>query len=765
MTPQRSRHDVPTDELFEEAYSGIAQHIFPNGFPAMPKLLSKEVDAIEKAWQRSTTRKRSRATITEAQAVKSLQKLQSVAKEVGFTTDQQNSICLIACGTLDPQSVSSKASLSAEDFAASTCLLFRDLVTINLPKSGHFISELSVLKLLSACQTPKADALGIASVLQFLWLAVQNGALSEPAERALDSLYSVIFKWSTDPALCFDAVRLLLVITTKKHARVFRARRLHRFYVATGAAPAKFAPLVLLELFARLNPPGCGPILATIPNRPKERDVKKNARWLVFPNTAWKRAFEHTWYKQDNESPEGAPQSTNLCSLPGLSWDPLSDSGLFHGRLAPFQDSDRFRVSLSFMLQQEWHHPETTSAPKDNLPSQSATKDKESRSSTISEKMDLDDSSSDDSTTSDDGAGEDRTVRQRNNPPTLATQTTTTTTTRRVAILKRVAAAAMKAEHSFEVESAFVTDLLLPSWDGAEEWGVWLLYDILPALAIPSTFSDLWSKVLIYLERLFLFGTAKVRYAIVAGTLSSLLSRLARHGREEHGSSAARQRLVKEFVHWTNHLLVESSLSHGSWGSSLESEAAITFFRVVSREVTQSCRLVVLPPTTWAHRLLLSSSLFPIDRVWELMVAYANSLKELKTKQANSNGTIIEGLDRVAIFNCLLVDFSLAIHHQKHDEKVTGMSILYQDTPETTITRLGGKAMLHETMPRMLSIETGAASAQFVSQFLCRNGRLPLGVGELLQGKEKHQYFEFLWKEIGMDGLHAFETLFINRRI
>jgi hypothetical protein len=327
----------------------------------------------------------------------------------------------------------------------------------------------------------------------------------------------------------------------------------------------------------------------------------------------------------------------------------------------------------------------------------------------------------------------------------------------------------------------FVLQDILPFWDGTDAMSQLLCYDILPALQ-PCTFSDLRSRVLRHLERLFLYGSARIQYAIVSGTLGSLINRWGRldwsdtTGGNSAGPTedmdAVKTQQLRELVHWTDDLILKGFLLNGG-GHELLRASAIDFFTAVC-DLTDHCTFLAAPSPSIAYQLLLSKSALHVDRVCHLLVKYKVTFQKLKQRQEQEERTddAVSGLDRVKIFNCFVWDFCSVLWrcskppspHVSEKESSSSsssrtLSILYTDLRLETQSQLYAAA---DKVAFTLSITHSAVFAGYASAFLKiqlpdqRNPSL-----DLIRGKLKVKYLDYL-KTCGMEGIHAFLSSFVG---
>ena len=230
------------DGTFEQAFAPLAHHLFPDGC-----LDSAEGPDLSSTWPSRTDRR----AISAKEALTAISQLQRVASRHGLTQSQLWAVCLAACETL-PKTEASEAGSALVD-GTSKC--FRDLLRCMLPRHDNDggIPSAVVMRLVSS----RCDSIGRVAVLRFLTLAIRSGTLVGKARQTLSNLYGAIFPLVADPRTCMDAVRLLHAMTRRKHVRVDRAQKLCDWY--KGGSDSKMSSIwLLLQLFARYDPEGCG---------------------------------------------------------------------------------------------------------------------------------------------------------------------------------------------------------------------------------------------------------------------------------------------------------------------------------------------------------------------------------------------------------------------------------------------------------------------------------------------------------------------------
>jgi len=795
---------------FDEALRPLAYNLFPDGFIdglshtysstfAGTKTCAKTIatgptkNTIASIWNPG-----SRAVVPEKQSLSTLKDLERRGNYVGFLSLEQDAMVLVACATLtagiDPSLLSMKSRKSPVQLSPSVRLgklrdgssrYFRELLRMTFPRARHPVSKYTVLKLLSHCReykdipatrsgngmlhqamTMEKDETSMknASILQFLSLAIQSGALSEDARQCLSSMYPLLFQLALDKSLCADAVRLLYSLTRSCHVRVYRAQKLRQTLDRSKTGDGKektFAPLaLLLQLYGTLDPHGCGPFSLR-----RSRDDNKTAfanwrdpsRWLSFPDQLWQRNFCRVWYKYGTKNEAGHAQRTHptmeerhdpkvpskrprssfapgtkvgsfvvswerahYCSSEfGLhknklqAWDVLKDTALSHLHFfsakeqpgSEFHHDDettaagqtylsdvaRMEVCLPLLLQQKWYQAPYVADPKN---SHGCTR--------LDCNDDRGDASEGGSVTCHDGISSmDEEEGGESNFEEQASILRTTDEGRlqegspslllrpiflqakfdklgrlgrpayRRRLLEAIASLATQTDWIVPQAESLLANEFYPYWDGTEELGILLCFEILPCPSVATEFSEMKACILDPLERFILFGPPKVQFALVSAVLGSLLGRVstqcgafarqlretgaglhqgcAKKLRSPRRAAIARLRLLKDLVAWTDNLLQSAVLRDVDGPSELLSGAIIDFFYAVCHEVSKHCNLLILPSTSLVCQLLLSRSAFSIDRVCKLLVDYKEVFLKLKYYQDRCGAADVldvEGLDR-----------------------------------------------------------------------------------------------------------------------
>lgn len=242
---------------FEQAFAPLAHHLFPDGCPL-------ELEELLSIWPSRTNR----IAVSDKEARTSITELGRVASRKGLTESQLLAVIVVACETL-PKSEALGTGRSPLVDGSSKC--FRDLIQCLLPRCRGSISSAVVTRLVGI----QCDSGGKTAVMRFLTLAVRSGLLVGHARQTLSDLYGVMFAWVPDPITCKDAMRLLHALTRRKHVRIDRAQRLSDWYNSSGNLSSIW---LLLQLFARYDPKGCGRFF------PSSRGV--------LGSSAWSRCFQ-----------------------------------------------------------------------------------------------------------------------------------------------------------------------------------------------------------------------------------------------------------------------------------------------------------------------------------------------------------------------------------------------------------------------------------------------------------------------------------------
>jgi hypothetical protein len=643
-----------------------------------------------------------------------------------------------------------------------------------------------------------------------------------------------------------DAVRLLLAMTKKRHVRADRIRKLQACLerltttatAATTITPNKHrrvhsALSALLQLYVRYN------------NHNNEHNNAKpffrwnegsslayqSYDWFAVPDHNWAQAFAGhsndtmtaTTHVQEKHSLTTRPAKRSRLdqqyptkeampkhSTPESAVHLLLDADLRHalllsntssnsnstnngggtnnGGVASAQETEtviRLRTCLPYMLHEEWYQygRRPANTKRDNrLASRSSS---EARNGN-----DPNDDPMEEETTANTTAD------------TFATGSTSMAAscadddgdTCRLRLLEALADFATHTDALPLEAEQFVLRDILPLWDGTDATSQLLCYDILPALQ-PCTFSDLRSRLLRHLERLFIYGSARIQYAIISGTLASLVNRWGRldwsvastshclptttTGGDSSASTedmdAMKIQTLRELIHWTDDLILKGFLLDGG-GHELLRAAAIDFFAAVC-DLTDHCTFLAAPSPSIAYRLLLSKSALHVDRVCHLLVKYKVTFQKLKQRQEQEARTddAVSGLDRVKIFNCFVWDFCSVLwrcspppspHHVSGKESSSSssssrtLSILYTDLRPETQSQLYAAA---DKVASTLSITHSAVFAGYASAFLkTQLPDQPNPSPDLIRGKLKVKYLDYLKTSCGMEGIHSFLSSFVG---
>ena len=297
---------------FSEAFAPLAHHLHPDGLP------NHITDTISRRYLNDAWPTRAdRSPIPPDVARESIKTLRTFAREdSGLSPAQIFVMTVAACATLPTVGRGTGTSL-----VDGTSKAYVDIIRCMVPaptKENNVVDNESqqveeripaqvVAMLLSAtAASGRCDGRGRAATLRFLTLAVRSGCLRRTTDadrkgsrETLLSLYPVIFGTLTDAGAVGDAVRLLHAITRRKQALPHRARRVRSLYDQASARSrqtpdtsgsnkmGKFSSLLLLlELFARYDPAGCGRYF------PSGTRLGSNlTRYFKVPDDEWERDF------------------------------------------------------------------------------------------------------------------------------------------------------------------------------------------------------------------------------------------------------------------------------------------------------------------------------------------------------------------------------------------------------------------------------------------------------------------------------------------
>lgn len=699
-----------SDDTFNKAFGPLAHHFFPDGCP---------VEEVESVWPVRTNR----SAIPPAQAVAAVSELSAYTFKYGLTTPQLSALALVAYETL-PKRILAGGSTPKTGVGAGSPLVdgtsrhFRSLLQCMIPDAEAKIDSVVCSRLLSvAC-----DREGKSSVLRLLHLCLKNPRVWETATRQrLEGpvLYSRIFALSLSEATNNDAIRVLIQLTRKIHARPDRAARLRAFYDQRPKRNAHSAVPSLLRLYAQLNPSGCDRF---------QDGLFPTHEWSLFHDTVWEQKFQRV--VTDNTLVE-RPRKRNRADCSGCV--------------------DRAIQVLKLAL-------ETTERHEDYGDVSNATL---LLSNTVGMHLML--------------LGHDAATNRFSNLPTILFQEWYSMPNLPIGhenagkemVRSRQSLVLMLAKfitctHSWSAElESFVVEHVLPTWDGNDAMGWPLCYDILPHTS-PCRFSRLRSRVLKHVETLFLFGSPRMQYIIVSGLLAGLLRKWAgadwsaveqEQTKAGPSSKTAHIRTLKELIQWTDDLILKGFLEDGK--SEILRSAAIEFFHVVCEKSAHGSFLAT-PSASLTYRLLLGRSVISVDRVCDVLVRYKAILQRLKTERLKLKEIPTDGaddLDRVKVFNCFLYDFCTVLWRAALASN-KGTSILFTDLRSEIQTGLHTHAA---SVSKALSVTHGAIFASYAAAHTNQNS-VAL---DTMYGGAKVTYLEYLRSE-GLHGIHRFLTTYIK---
>jgi hypothetical protein len=637
-----------------------------------------------------------------------------------------------------------------------------------------------------------------------------------------------------------DAVRLLLALTQKRHVRGDRIRKLRACLemmtttttttAATTATTATHnlhrrvhnALTALLQLYSRYNVVDDNN--SNNNNNSNSNNSNSNGRlfgpfsvrneinltsyhWFAFPDPDWALAFagqhgtattttavqtgthrhRHRPAKRSRLDPKELLMDESKNTSAGSAVDLLMDADMRHALvLSNHQNHNdgavsaevteammRLRACLPYILHDEWYQYQQPNHRESHNGSSGNTRDQYARLDRNDDNNDHNDDPMEEDTT--------KTTETFATGNTSMSLSATDSYSSRLRLLEALADFATHTDSLPLEAERFVLQDIAPLWDGTDETSQLLCYDILPALQ-PCTFSHLRSLLLRHLERLFSYGSARIQYAIVAGTLASLVNRWGRLDwsvashltslnsdsiSTEDDANAMKIQTLRELIHWTDDLILKGFLVDGG-GHELLRAAAIDFFAAVC-DLTDHCTFLAAPSPSITYRLLLSKSALHLDRVCHLLVKYKATFQKLKQRQEQEARAddAVSGLDRVKIFNCFVWDFCSVLWRcsPPPNPHVTGqestLSILYTDLRPETQSQLYAAA---DKVASTLSITHSAVFAGYASEFL-KSQQLPNQQQnpspDLIRGKLKVKYLDYL-KTCGMEGIHSFLSSFVG---
>ena len=316
---------------FFEAFAPLAHHLFPDGLPNHITD-SKCRRYLNDAWPTRADR----SPIPPDAAIESIKTLRSfVRHHGGLNPSQIFVVAVAACSTLPTVGRGTGTSL-----IDGTSKAYVEIIRCMIPaptkeddgaisnqeqKEERIPAQVISMILSATAASGRCDGRGRQATLRFLTLAVRSGCLRRTRMDANDkgsretllSLYPVIFGMITDAEAVSDAVRLLHAITRRKQAVPHRARRVRSLYDQASARSRKTTGsnddnsvgkpkqtdtmagststkmggfsslLLLLELYARYDPVGCGRYF------PSGTRLGSNlTKYFKVPDIDWEQDFD-----------------------------------------------------------------------------------------------------------------------------------------------------------------------------------------------------------------------------------------------------------------------------------------------------------------------------------------------------------------------------------------------------------------------------------------------------------------------------------------
>ena len=316
---------------FSEAFAPLAHHLFPDG---LPNHITDNAGRryLNDAWPTRADR----SPIPPDAAKESIKTLRSFVRHYGGLNPAQIFVVAVAaCSTLPTIGRGTGTSL-IDGTSKAYVEIIRCMIPAPTKEDDDAISDQQqneeripaqvISMILSAtAASGRCDGRGRQETLRFLTLAVRSGCLrrtrtdanGKGSRETLLSLYPVIFGMITDAEAVSDAVRLLHAITRRKQAVPHRARRVRSLYDQASARSRKTADLneansvgeskrsdtggsnasnkmggfssllLLLELYARYDPAGCGRYF------PSGTRLGSNlTKYFQVPDVEWEQDFD-----------------------------------------------------------------------------------------------------------------------------------------------------------------------------------------------------------------------------------------------------------------------------------------------------------------------------------------------------------------------------------------------------------------------------------------------------------------------------------------
>jgi hypothetical protein len=161
-------------KTFEEAFSPLAHHLFPDGYPKDEFKSTSDASTFSKHWPR----KSDRTIVSVEEAIQSISNIRQYSQRSGCYPHELIQLCIVACATL-PSAEDYEEDIGCTRITSShsrlidgTSYYFIRILQCMVPCGSHkdpeCIPPIILRKLLSVASSIKCDTDGKCAVLRFL---------------------------------------------------------------------------------------------------------------------------------------------------------------------------------------------------------------------------------------------------------------------------------------------------------------------------------------------------------------------------------------------------------------------------------------------------------------------------------------------------------------------------------------------------------------------------------------------------------------------
>ena len=233
----------------------------------------------------------------------------------------------------------------------------------------------------------------------------------------------------------------------------------------------------------------------------------------------------------------------------------------------------------------------------------------------------------------------------------------------RIKLLQDLSLLAKRVDSLPQEVEEFLLEDVLPSLNGDINVFHVFCHGLLPFLSplLCRSFEEWKIRLFSPLGKLYIGGSARIKYVLVSGMLSALIVRWAGIQWEHCTSNRSmsnetfmdknpffKYQILKELVEWTDKLLVTGLIVENNEGEGLRSGqelvamSAIDFFTALCNLSDKSPTFVAIstPSPTLLYRLLLAGEAFSVEGICGLLLKYKDVLEKWKEHRQSSKKII-----------------------------------------------------------------------------------------------------------------------------